>query len=206
MINLFIDTSSSDVSIAIIRDNKLIDKITQNIPNKHSIYTVSYIDQLIKKCNLNPKDINKIYVVNGPGSFTGIRIGVTIAKIYAYLSDIKIVPISSLKQIAISDNNKLSLSILKANSNNYYIGLYDNEYNEIIKEQFASTQEVKDIINKYNPKIISNTDINIENIEIKKIDLDIEKIIKYYENKEEYNCHNLLPNYLKLPQALEDRK
>lgn len=206
MISLFIDTSSSDVSIAIIRDNKLIDKIIENIPNKHSIYTVSYIDQLIKKCNLNSKDINKIYVVNGPGSFTGIRIGVTIAKIYAYLSDIKIVPVSSLKQIAISKNYDLSLSILKANSNNYYIGLYDNEYNEIIKEQFASTKEVKDIINKYNPNIISNANIKIEEINIEKIVLDIEKIIKYYENNNEYNCHNLLPNYLKLPQALEDRK
>ena len=123
MITLFIDTSSSDVSIAILRDGIVLDKIIENIPNKHSVYTVSYIDSLLKKCNIKPKDVKNIMVVNGPGSFTGVRIGVTIAKTFAYLNDVSIIPISSLKMLALSISHDYCLSLIDAHHDNYYIGL-----------------------------------------------------------------------------------
>ena len=104
MITLFIDTSSSDVSIAILRDSSVIYQKCENIPNKHSVYTVSFIDEALKSCNINPIDVNKIMVVNGPGSFTGLRIGVTIAKVYAYLCKAEVVPVSSLKILSLSCN------------------------------------------------------------------------------------------------------
>jgi tRNA threonylcarbamoyladenosine biosynthesis protein TsaB len=85
MISLFIDTSSIDVSIAIIKDNKILSSITKEATGTHSIYTTKYLDDMLKEAKLKPKDINKIMVVNGPGSFTGVRIGVTIAKTYSYL-------------------------------------------------------------------------------------------------------------------------
>ena len=85
MISLFIDTSSSDVSIAIIQDNKVLSSIVKNIPGEHSIYTTSYLEEVIKKAKIKNEDIDKIMAVSGPGSFTGLRIGLTIAKVYAYL-------------------------------------------------------------------------------------------------------------------------
>jgi len=203
MITLFIDTSFSDVSIALLKDNKIINKIVKSIPNEHSKYAITYIDEVLKKSNIKPNEVNNIMVVNGPGSFTGVRIGLTIAKIYAYLLNIEVTLISSLKTLALSEEGEYILSLIDARNNNYYLGLYDKNYNEVIKEHFSNIEEVNELINNYQDlKIVSNSNININNY--KKItELDIEKIAKYYQDKIRVNAHQVLPNYLKLPQVLE---
>lgn len=205
MINLFIDTSNKDVSIGIIKENAILVQKKESIPNQHSIYTTSYIKQVLDKSNLKPIDIDKIYVVNGPGSFTGIRIGVTIAKVYAYLLKKEIIGISSLKILALSTKTKSNyyLSVIDAKHENYYIGLYDDKYNNIISEKFSNLQEVEEIINTYNPIIVSDESIEINNHKINKIDLDLVKIIDYYKNEKTENPHLVNPNYLKKPQAME---
>ena len=125
MISLFIDTSASDVSIAILKDDKILSEINKSIPNQHSIYVVPFIDEVLKNASLTPDRIEKIYVVTGPGSFTGVRIGVTIAKTYAYLKKLPITAISSLKMLALSNPNETVLSLIDAKHNHYYLGLYD---------------------------------------------------------------------------------
>lgn len=205
MITLFIDTSSSDVSIAIVKDKEILASINKAIPNKHSIYTVSFIDEMIKKANLTPTDIEKIMVVTGPGSFTGVRIGVTIAKVYAYLRNIDIIRVSSLKMMAISTGHKYCLSLINARHNHYYIGLYDENNNEVINEQYNTKEYVINLIKKYQPTIVCNEDIELEESKIEKQELNIEKIISFYQKKETVNPHLVVPNYLKLPQALEGK-
>lgn len=203
MIVLFIDTSSTDVSIALIKDNRILSNITKSIPNQHSIYTTSYIKEVLTVANLEAKDIDKIMVVNGPGSFTGVRIGVTIAKVFAYILQKDIICLSSLKIRAISTKHNYCLSLMNANRGNYYIGLYDKDNNELIKEQFNNTEEVIKLINEYNPTIVSDNDLTINNINIPKTKLDIISIINYYKYTSSVNPHFVVPNYLKLPQALE---
>ena len=205
MITLFIDTSLSDVSIALLKDNKIISKKVESIPNEHSKYAITYIDEVLRKADIKPSDVNQIMVVNGPGSFTGIRIGLTIAKIYAYLLDIKVTLISSLKSIALSSNNEYILSLIDARNDNYYLALYDDDYNEIIKEHFSNIDEINEILKRYtNVKIVSNTELNIPNYNKIK-ELDIEKIVEFYQDKKQVNAHQVLPNYLKLPQVLEKK-
>ena len=205
MITLFIDTSSSDVSIAIISEGKLISSISKSIPNAHSIYTVSFLEQTIKNANLTPNDIDKILVVTGPGSFTGVRIGVTIAKTFAYLKKIDIIGVSSLKMLALSCEHQYCLSLIDAHHNNYYLGLYDKFNNEVIPEQFSNKDQVLSLINEYQPTIISNEELTIDDNYIPKQKLDIEKITSYYQNNPTLNPHFVVPNYLKLPQALEEK-
>lgn len=205
MITLYIDTSDKDVSIAIIKDNILLNEITKTIPSEHSIYTVPYLKEVLDNCNLEPNDVDNIMVVNGPGSFTGVRIGITVAKTYAYILNKEIRVISSLKALALSTNDKYILSLINAKHNNYYLGLYDNEYNEIIKEQFNNTNKVIELINKYNPTIVSNSDITINNNNYSKIKIDIPKVVSYYLDKSSINPHLVVPNYLKLPEAMEHK-
>lgn len=205
MISLFIDTSASDVSIAILKEEKILSKINKNIPNKHSIYVVPFIDEVLKNASLTPDKVEKIYVVTGPGSFTGVRIGVTIAKTYAYLRKIPITAVSSLKMLALSNNNETILSLIDAKHDNYYLGLYNKAKEEIIKEHFVNKEEVLEIIMKYHPTIVSAEEINNKEIKSMKQELDISKIIAYYQKKEEENYFTIKPNYLKLPQALEDK-
>lgn len=205
MITLFIDTSFADVSIALLKDNKIINKIVESIPNEHSKYALTYIDEVLKKSNIKPEQVNNIMVVNGPGSFTGIRIGLTIAKVYAYLLKIEVTLVSSLKSIALSqaNNNEYIMSLINAKNNNYYLGLYDKDYNEVTEEHFSNIEEINNILKEYpNVKIVSNSNLNIDNY-TKINELDIEKIVEYYKDKKRVNAHQVLPNYLKLPQVLE---
>ena len=193
MINLFIDTSLSDVSIALTKDGKLLSKINNSIPGEHSIYVTKYVDDILKENKLSPKDVDEIIVVNGPGSFTGIRIGVTIAKVFAYLQNIRIVTITSLKARVIGVTSKYILSRIDGKHNNYYIGLYDMEYNTIL-EKFASKDDMEGLIEKYSPEVV---DIDKE--------YDIEKIVEYTKNIPSENPHSVNPIYLKLPEAMEKK-
>ena len=149
MISLFIDTSDSDVSIAIIKEGNLINLIQESIPNEHSIYTVKYIDEILKKSNLEPNSIDNIMVVSGPGSFTGLRIGLTIAKTYAYLLKKDIILVSSLKMLALSTEGEYILSLIDAKHDNYYLGLYDKYYDSIIEEEFSNKEEIENILKEY---------------------------------------------------------
>ena len=206
MISLFIDSSLVIVSISVIKDNKILSLIQKDIPNMHSIYATSFVKKALDEAHINAFDIDNIYVVNGPGSFTGLRIGVTIAKTYGYLINKYITPVSSLKAMALSTNHSgLVMSIIPANKTNYYVAIFDEKYNIVKDEEFVSKTKLISLLNEYNPYIIGESDSTIEDYKINKVNLDILKIINYYQDKEKINYHKLLPNYLKQPQAIEDK-
>lgn len=194
MITLFIDTSLSDVSIALLKDEKITSYIHENIPNKHSVYVIKYIDDVLKESHTSPKDINEIVVVNGPGSFTGIRIGVTIAKTFAYLQKIRIVTITSLLARAIGSSADYILSTIDAKHGNYYTGLYKREY-QMITEEFAPENRVKILEEEYHPFIVTP----------ESKEYDIPQIVHYCRQYPSQNPHTVNPIYLKLPEAMEKK-
>ena len=206
MISLFIDTSLKNVSISLIQDNKILSEICREVPNMHSVYTTKFIKEVLDNAMIDANDIDNIMVVNGPGSFTGVRIGVTIAKTYGYLIKKDITPISSLKMLAISAKHEGTvMSLIPANKSNYYVAVYDNNLNEVECEKFMNKEELIGLCNKYNPYIVS-TDISVVgNYKVNKQKLDTLKIVNYYLDKEKVNYFKLVPNYLKLPQALEGK-
>ena len=125
---LYIDTSSSYLYTAIVEDNKLISSISEEYGQNLSEVALPKIASMFERNNLNPKDIQKIIVVNGPGSFTGIRIGITIAKIYAWSLNIEITTITSLEAMAVSSNkNLIHIPILNARRGYVYSAIYDND-------------------------------------------------------------------------------
>ena len=193
MISMFIDTSLSDVSIALIKDGKLISKINNNIPGEHSIYVTKYVDDILKENDLSPKAVDEIIIVNGPGSFTGIRIGVTIAKTFAYLQNIRIVSISSLLARVIGEHSKYILSKIDAKHDNYYIGLYDENYNKVV-EKFSNINEIEELIKEYFPLVVDTSK-----------EYNIEAIAEFTKSLPSENTHSVNPIYLKLPEAMEKK-
>ena len=172
----------------------------------HSVYTTKFIKDALDSAKIDANDIDKIMTVVGPGSFTGVRIGVAIAKTYGYLIKKEITPISSLKMLALSaGKDELVMSIIPANKNSYYMGIYDKDYNIIEPERNITKEEVLSLANKYNPYIVSPNESVIGNFRINKQKLDVLKIVNDYQDKETINYHKIVTNYLKLPQALENK-
>ena len=99
---LFIDTTTEILVIALYIENKIVDTIKLDGVKEHSIYAVVKVKEILDNNNLEANDIDKLIVVNGPGSFTGIRVGVTIAKTYAYTLNKRISTSSALKNMIIS--------------------------------------------------------------------------------------------------------
>lgn len=202
MITLFIDTSTDTLTVSIINDDVILDAIT--LPSsEHSKYAMSAIESIFDKNNIKRNSVNKIMVVNGPGSFTGIRIGVTIAKIYAWACNINVIPISTLKAYAISNMGyKYYISSIDARRNYVYVAIYDSNYNNILDESYINKDDlINKIIKLEDYLIISNTPISEFNTVKPK--LDIKRIYDYYKNDIGINCHALKPVYLKEVEAVE---
>ena len=197
MISLFFDTSSKNLTVYLVKDNNILYEKELETINDHSKYLVPFIDEALKINNIESKDINKVYVVNGPGSFTGTRIGVTVGKTFCYSNNINVIPVSSLKQYIFSESNKdYYVSIIKDKGNRVYYGIYDKDYDDIVTDKYNYIDVFKEDISKLNGNIVYISNEDIEGIKVNKPKLDIIKLIDYYKN-DEINPHFLKPNYLK---------
>lgn len=126
---LAIDTTTKKANVGIKTDNLITVKSIDN-EITHSEKLLPLIDNTLKECNLTVKDIDCIAATTGPGSFTGIRIGLASAKALAKVTNAKIFSIDSLKLLAQSVNNenyKLVVSLIDAKNNRAYAGMYFNQ-------------------------------------------------------------------------------
>ncbi|WP_312473479.1 tRNA (adenosine(37)-N6)-threonylcarbamoyltransferase complex dimerization subunit type 1 TsaB [Neobacillus sp.] len=97
---LAIDTSNYALGVALLEDNQILGEYITNLKKNHSVRIMPAIQTLMKDCERVPADLTKIVVAKGPGSYTGVRIGVTIAKTLAWTLQIPLVGISSLEILA----------------------------------------------------------------------------------------------------------
>ena len=97
---LAIDTSNYSLGIALVNQEQVIGEYITNMKKNHSIRVMPAIEKLMQDCEMKPTDVEKIVVAKGPGSYTGVRIGVTIAKTLAWTLNIPLVGISSLEALA----------------------------------------------------------------------------------------------------------
>ena len=203
---LYIDTSSSFLYSGIVSEGKLIASITEQMDNDLSRITLKRISEMFDEANLKPNDIDKIIVVNGPGSFTGIRVGITIAKTYAWGLNKDITTISSLEAMATSvDNDKVKIPLIDARRNYVYSAIYDND-DVILKDCHIKLDDLLEKISKISKEvcIITNDEIDIP-FEKEEYKPNILKIVEKYKDREKINPHVVNPDYLKLTEAEEKK-
>ena len=134
---LYIDTTTSYLYTGVVEDNQLLSEIKKEYSKDLSSVALKNISDMLDSIHLKIKDIDKIMVVNGPGSFTGIRIGVTLAKTLAYALNIDIVTISSLEAMALSSKkNIITIPIIDARRGFVYGAIYDKDNNPILADQY----------------------------------------------------------------------
>lgn len=195
---LFIDTSTLYLNVAIIDNNTIVFNHKEKVEKDMSSKIIPIIDEGFKNCSFSIKDINKIFIVNGPGSFTGIRIGVTVAKTIAWTLKIDLIPLSSLEFIASTASNKKYLvPMIDARRGNVFAGIYDQELNNILPDELISYEQLSKKINENYEQISYHLENSI------KPDGDILKVINKHLLDKSVNPHTLKPNYLKLTEAEE---
>lgn len=201
---LYIDTSSSFLYAGIVENDILLVEKQQKLNQELSQEALPEIVSLFDKVCLKPKDIDKIIVVDGPGSFTGIRIGITIAKVYAYSLNIKISTISSLEAMALSyDSAGYFVPVIDARRGFVYSAIYNSKMKEILSPQHIKLNLLEEkLLTIDDFLIITNDDIKLEGIKVV-YKPNIEKIVNFCKNKESINPHTVNPNYLKLTEAEE---
>ena len=105
MISLFLNTSSNFLNIGLAKEGKIIDEIYKQLDRDLSKETLYLIKELLEKQNLKPKDLDEVICVKGPGSFTGLRVGVTIAKTMTYFLEKSLYSTSSLSNKRFNNTN-----------------------------------------------------------------------------------------------------
>lgn len=205
MINLFIDTCTKYLILALYKDNDVIEYLQIEADNNLSVLLLPKIDELLKKANLKINDVDRIYVVNGPGSFTGIRIGVTTAKTIAYGLKKEICTVSELEVLAsIDTEKKYIVPLIDARRNFVYTGIYKNNLELVLENKYVNFDEFyNNILNNYDINdilFVSNDNFNIKT-EIPNI--NVWKVIEKHKNDVSINPHSVNPVYLKLTEAEE---
>lgn len=182
MYTLYLDTHSNKIIIVLYNNDQILIKQEQNTSYDHSISTMPLLIKTLEQHNLKAEDLNQIVVVNGPGSFTGVRIGVTIAKTLAYTLNVPIKTVSSLFIKAVSFDHE-EVTIVEREKNGVFLGKFDKNNNLIEDYQYLKNMEYESLTNKQN---------FVENIA-----LDYERIKKLLEALKSQNPHSVKPLYVK---------
>lgn len=207
---LYIDTSSSYLYTAIIEDEIKIAEIKKEFGQDLSKEALPEIASMFSENNIKPEEINKIIVVNGPGSFTGIRIGITIAKVYAWSLDKPIITISGLEAMAISGKEKTyHIPIIDARRQNCYAAIFDDENKAILKPcyiSYAKLAKELELIKEYTIVTNDQEKIPLKNKKVENYIPNIQKIVNMVRERDTLNPHGVNPEYLKLTEAEESKQ
>lgn len=205
MICLFFDTSSDLLKVSLIKDDKIIFDKELHTKNDHSSYLVPTIDEAFKSNNIDFKELDEIIVGNGPGSFTGTRISIAVAKTYAFSFNIPVYMISSLEELIYdNDGYDFYVPIIEEKKDNLYFSIFDKDKKRVMDDTYSSTEYMYKKLEELDGKILL---ISLSNKEYEKYDtvnasINALNIMKNIDvNNEKVNPHLLKPNYIKKIEA-----
>lgn len=217
---LAIDTSNLVMGIALTNGHTVVGEIITNLKKNHSIRVMPAIEALLADCDVKPSELDKIVVAKGPGSYTGVRIGVTIAKTLAWALNIPLVGVSSLEVLACSGRyfDGFISPLFDARRGQIYTGLY--QFNKQKVETVEKDQIVLDVnwaktIKAYEqPVLFIGNDLPLHREVLEKelkdqavFANDVLNNPRPSElaflgiNKESDSIHSFVPNYVRLAEA-----
>ena len=217
---LAIDTSNNTLGVAILNGNKVAGEFITNAKKNHSVRAMPAIEQLMKDCDMKPKDLDKIVVAKGPGSYTGVRIGVTIAKTLAWTLNIPISGVSSLQVLAMNGKyfDGYIAPLFDGRRGQIFTGLYQWKDHELtcVKEDciVQSSEFAEELLTLDKPILFIGNDIDIHRETLQAIlgknavFADMTQLnprpselafLGAHAAKE--NVHEFVPEYLRLAEA-----
>ncbi|WP_160724918.1 tRNA (adenosine(37)-N6)-threonylcarbamoyltransferase complex dimerization subunit type 1 TsaB [Bacillus sp. USDA818B3_A] len=220
MTTLAIDTSNYVLGVALLEENQVLGEYITNLKKNHSVRIMPAIETLMKDCGKVPADLTKIVVAKGPGSYTGVRIGVTIAKTLAWTLNIPLVGVSSLEILAAMGRyfDGYIAPIFDARRGQVYTSLYqyqNGKLTAIKKDQLTMLADwVVELQALDKPVLFVGNDLPIHQAKIEEV-LNQKAI---FANVTEHNprpaelaylgkdkpgedLHTFVPNYIRLAEA-----
>ena len=143
MATLLLDSSNTCLSVGFENNGVLIGFTSYEAWQVQSEHMVPEIDKLMTKLGLTRKDITGVVTSIGPGSYTGVRIALTIAKVVALACNVPIYPVSSLR--VLKDNDKPSICLINARSNRSYFGVFEGK-KILVSDTIKTNDEVREYI------------------------------------------------------------
>ncbi|WP_342387656.1 tRNA (adenosine(37)-N6)-threonylcarbamoyltransferase complex dimerization subunit type 1 TsaB [Salinicoccus bachuensis] len=208
MISLLIDTSNRPLSIAINKDGYCLAEINTTVKKTHSATLMVYINELFEMTGYKRGDIDRIIVARGPGSYTGVRIGVTVAKTLAHALSIDLYSVSSLAVIAASTGREgVMAPMFDGRRGNVYTAVYrldGKSFEEVMDAGYMALDTVLEHLEKYEGGIVlsdaqekfsGNLDIFTHAIPRISAVEKFESIIRHED------VHQMVPEYLKISEA-----
>ena len=220
MLILAIDTSTSILSLALVSDEQTLAVVNENTKHNQSEILMSRIESMMNECNLKPTDLEKIAVAVGPGSYTGIRVGVAAAKSLGYALQIPVVAVSSLEVMAMAAVfYDIRIPMINARRDTVFSGVYDYDGTVIIPDGHYKMANLIDelILNVFSFDIVTfigdGATLHKEFLLEKWPEAQVVSESEFKSNKAEVlatlavsrlpeeNIHTLVPNYLRKTEA-----
>lgn len=217
---LAMDTSTQVMGVSILKNNEIRTEIVTNIPKNHSVRLMPAIEQAMNLVGLEPKELDKIVTTIGPGSYTGIRIGLTTAKTMGWALNIPVVGVSSLEVMAYQGRffEGYICPFIDARRGMVFAGVYQWKQNELHLVYEEKNISMEKVLNKLKedgmPVLFLSPDMKIHEGQIKEV-LAEKAVIPEQPHqlirpgfiglagskKDPASVHELTPNYLRLAEA-----
>ncbi len=193
---LVIDSATKYLFIALFDNEKELISFYEEGNNDHSVKLMTEIEEMFKRQKMQPSDIDEVIIGVGPGSYTGLRIGVVVAKMFGWNNNIPVKTISSLALIASSyDGTELIIPEIDARRGNSFLGLYKNTRKglELVKKEELTNLENYKELQTEAYQVVSFGKPNMQKI----FHSDLLEDVK--------DVHGLNPNYLRITEAERNR-
>ena len=220
---LAVDTSATSASVCVAQENKIIGEFSINTSLTHSQTLVPMIEQVSEKTGIALDNIDAIAVNAGPGSFTGVRIGVAAVKGIAFSRNIPCVSVSTLESMAYNmlDSECIVCAVMDARCSQVYNALFkvsNGKVERLIEDRALSLADLKRDLQKFSEKIIlvgdgaeitfNYLENSLQNVFLASVNNRIQKAssiacvaFEKIKNDETISASELMPVYLRLPQA-----
>ena len=192
MITVLLDSSNTNLSVGVAKDNLLLECISYEAWQRQSEYMILELDKLFSKYGISKEDISDVIVAKGPGSYTGVRIAITIAKTIATALDAKLYAVSSLR--VLKDGVRSSICLINARSGRSYIGVYEGT-KTILEDQIMKNEDVLKYIQEHpDYSVCGETKyLGIDGV----ISNNIQEMLSLKESLDSINPLSLKPVYMK---------
>ncbi len=146
MFSVLLDSSNTSLTVVLAKDDILLESISYEAWQTQSEHMIPELDKLLNKYGVQRNQISDVVVAIGPGSYTGVRIAITIAKTIAAVLPVKVYAISSLR--CQKDSKNPSICVINARSGRSYFGVYEDD-KVLVEDMILTNDKVQEYIKEH---------------------------------------------------------